>query len=694
VLLTSCRPEDRSVPLPDKLGILLENAASGSGSELDQLAETGGEGAWFALAAAAEEAGYHGLARDLQIRSAQEDGYPYGLISLTSALIADPAALRNPLRVLKNAEKHYGPDERLRHARIAVLEAEGKDRALADEMEFYRGESWELPVLSAALRREEMDAELEAVTERLILHTADPEVLLLLPEEAVDALSPEYRHLFAGRTDHSLDDYRAWLTAAAVAEEVCSLESSAPVFAEMADTAREEGREEEWAGVLTDAALKLCGAKRYGASFQAGRLYREKRDWREASEAFRLAAGALPKGLPRDRAVWYQLKTMYQDNTVTTEEELEAFSMVAGSWDDSGRFDGLIEEFLHRRIRRGEWNTLETVYRDWGSAWPAGERSRAAWLLAFAAWEGRLTGGISPGKYLETAFEAAPWSWSGLRAAGILDKELSSLFPEDPAFPSPAEISIGNEAGEEDLIIRLYLKWGLNRLAAETVMENSDLYTAGTIRLTAHALGESDPRLSIRIASQLWGREGFSPSREDLLLRYPLPRVNGVLASEIAREEGLPPEILIGLVRTESAWDSFAVSRSGAEGLAQFMPSTWDEWTRRLRLSEDADPMDPETNLTLAAAYLEWLNLRDWTFGWPDVLVSYNAGGGRLRSWRRERPGLGEDLFGVSIPVEEPRSYISKVLSAGTIYGYLYAGKTPASLHREWDLEMIPIRNE
>jgi hypothetical protein len=45
----------------------------------------------------------------------------------------------------------------------------------------------------------------------------------------------------------------------------------------------------------------------------------------------------------------------------------------------------------------------------------------------------------------------------------------------------------------------------------------------------------------------------------------------------------------------------------------------------------------------------------------------------------------------MSIPVEEPRSYIRKVLSAGTIYGYLYAGKSPGALHREWGLEMIEV---
>ena len=690
VLLASCRPDERGFSPPSDLSdldVILQKASTGSLSDIEKLAREGGRGAWFALAAAAGEAGYHNLAHSLQVISAQKDEAPFGLISLSSVLIDNPEALEKPLRALKKAEKVYGPDERLRQARIVVFAAQGNDKDLVKEMDNYRGKSWEAPALAAVLRRGEMDAEQKAITERYILHVSDPEFLLLLPEDSIDELSPAYKSLFAGRTTGSLEGYRAWLSAASVAEEVCSLESSPPVFAEMFEAAREVGLEGEWAGILGEAASKLCGSKRFGASFQAGRLYREIGKYRKASSAFLSASVAVPRGLPRDRAMWYHLKTMFEDNSVSLSEELEAFSRTAGYWDDSERFDDVLEEFLHRRVRRGEWAALEAFYRDWGSSWPPGEKSLAAWLLAFARWEGRLPGDESSAEsikeYLETAFEAAPWSWAGLRAAGILEKDLSLVFQPDSGTIAPGE------PGEDDLVIRLYLDWGLNHLAGDTVMKNPELYSEKTVRLTAHAMEDENPRLSIRIAGQLWGREGFIPVREDLILRYPLPY--GSLAGDIAVEQGLPPEILNGLVRTESAWDYQAVSRSGAEGLAQFMPSTWNEWTRRLRLPEDADPMDPQTNLTLAAAYLEWLYLRDWTFGWPDVLVSYNAGGGRLRGWRRELPGLGEDLFGMSLPVEEPRSYIRKVLSAATIYGYLYAGKTPRSLHEEWDLEIISV---
>jgi soluble lytic murein transglycosylase len=240
-----------------------------------------------------------------------------------------------------------------------------------------------------------------------------------------------------------------------------------------------------------------------------------------------------------------------------------------------------------------------------------------------------------------------------------------------------------------DAVLRLYLSWELTALAYEEVLSFPYLYEEETVRMAAEAIQSEDPRKSIRIAGLLWGRDGFTPTQEDLLLRHPLPF--GSLAARKAASENLPPNLFYGLIRTESAWDSDAVSRSGAQGLAQFMPATWEEWVGRLRYPEDADPMDPETNLTLAAAYLKWLDEREWTDGWVDVLISYNAGGGRLRTWRSQRPGLGSDLFGMSVPIEEPRSYVGKVLSAATLYGYLYDGKSPGSLHEEWGLDMLKV---
>ena len=93
---------------------MLRNAASGSPLELYRLGRLGGEGAWFVLAAAADEAGHTALSRDLRIRSAENEAAPFGTRSLSLLLIDDPEAIRKPLKALRKAEKRYGPDEGLR----------------------------------------------------------------------------------------------------------------------------------------------------------------------------------------------------------------------------------------------------------------------------------------------------------------------------------------------------------------------------------------------------------------------------------------------------------------------------------------------------------------------------------------------------------------------------------------------------
>lgn len=665
-----------------------------------KLGRSGGEGAWFVLAAAAQEAGYDTLVGELRKRSAEEDIAPFGPLSLSSLLTENPEVFPAPLRVLRQAERQvrrFSADAsaetvNLRPARIAVLAYLGREKALSKEMENYLGESYEAPVIAAALRRNPEDPLLAAQAERFILHSTDPGSLISIPFAAAKGLSEGYAELFRARGFYAgaeyaaaLREYGVWLKVATDNPGVCDFEGVSPVFAEIGLSARHVGEEAAWAGILFDASADLNGSKRYAAAYQAGRLYRGLGEYDKARTALLAAADAMGPSLDRDRALWLGWRAMYEDTRTTSEEELAYLSRAVESWSNPDRFSDVMEEFLHRRVRRGEWALLEQVWRDRGAAWPDSARSQGALALAFASAEGRLPNGADVAALLQTAFEAAPYSWSGLRAAGLLD----TIPPIAPVV----DIGDGDDSRYEmpvnDAVLRLYLKWGLVTLAYEEVFSSPYLYQEESIRMTARALLSRDPRKSIRIAGLLWGRDGFKPTQDDLFLRYPLPY--GPLASEKADSENLPVNLLFGLIRTESAWDSDAVSRSGAQGLAQFMPATWKEWVGRLRYPDEADPMDPETNLALAAAYLRWLDEREWTDGWVDVLVSYNAGGGRLRAWRNQRPGLGEDLFGMSVPIEEPRSYVGKVLSAATLYGYLYAGRSPRSLHEEWGLNMLEV---
>jgi len=689
ILLVSCQAAISDSSRDDvHLDELIAKAAKGSPNKLYQLGFDGGDGAWFALAALAEDAGYLELRREMQIRSTQFDGAPYAVLSLSNLLISDPYALRRPLKHIKRAEKRFGAGSALRSAKIAVLAAYQREKKLASEMSAFGGEPWEAPVLAAALRRERKNSAHSAQAERFVLHCPEPQALKHLVGALPGDFAPAYLSLLQARLSFSqgqdaraLEDYQLWLDEAIQSEDNSHSEIPHSIFYEIGKAARRAGMGKPWAGILAASALKLSGSQRFAAWYVAGELFRINGDQAAALEAFTMAADSVSSGLERDRAMWQRLATILRGNQSTVDEAVSALNHSSERWARPERFTDLLQLFLHQRVYRGEWALLAGLFHEWKDYWPNDIRAEAAWILAFAVHEGRVSG--SARRYLEIAVESSPLSWPGLRAAGILNYNLDGIIASSPGEAADPELSV------DDQVLLLYLEWHLAERAADAVLSNPERYSSHTIRQVSFALFETDPRLSIRIAGYLTKRPDYRANRIDLLLRHPLPYAP--MARDIAFENNLPPEIFLGLIRTESAWDRYAVSRSGAQGLAQFMPATWAEWVARLKLSGNPDPFDPDTNLRMSAAYLYWLFHRDWTFGWIDVLASYNAGGGRVRTWRRNRPHYGADLFAVSIPAEEPRNYISKVLSAATIYGYIHDNSAPRHLHQEWGLEMIAV---
>jgi hypothetical protein len=107
---------------------------------------------------------------------------------------------------------------------------------------------------------------------------------------------------------------------------------------------------------------------------------------------------------------------------------------------------------------------------------------------------------------------------------------------------------------------------------------------------------------------------GEPPSRESICL--------AVQSAAAANE--LPIEFFTRLIWQESRFDPRAVSRKGAQGVAQFMPKTalW----RGL-----ADPFDPIQALPQSAAFLRELRTQFGNLGL--AAAAYNAGPGRVQAW-------------------------------------------------------------
>ncbi len=72
---------------------------------------------------------------------------------------------------------------------------------------------------------------------------------------------------------------------------------------------------------------------------------------------------------------------------------------------------------------------------------------------------------------------------------------------------------------------------------------------------------------------------------------------------------------------TTSANGALITSKTGAMGLMQLMPETWQDMQRQYGLGQN--PYDPHDNVMAGTAYLRWLYEK---FGFPKMFAAYNAG--------------------------------------------------------------------
>ena len=154
-------------------------------------------------------------------------------------------------------------------------------------------------------------------------------------------------------------------------------------------------------------------------------------------------------------------------------------------------------------------------------------------------------------------------------------------------------------------------------------------------------------------------------------LYYPIEE-KGFLADR-AKESGVDPAVLRGLVRQESVFEPRARSRAGALGLTQLMPATAKSLSRSVLRSRyrEAFLYDPGANARLGAAYFKRLLDR---FGGKTLfaLAAYNGGPTRMARVLRENPNRDDDEVFESHPAYETRDYVRRVMLYAESYRELY----------------------
>jgi soluble lytic murein transglycosylase len=139
-----------------------------------------------------------------------------------------------------------------------------------------------------------------------------------------------------------------------------------------------------------------------------------------------------------------------------------------------------------------------------------------------------------------------------------------------------------------------------------------------------------------------------------------------------AAKNQLPPHLVFGIIRQESAFDTQAQSWAGARGLMQLMPATARELAGRAGLAYSHEKLsDPAFNVRLGTTYFsQVLNMFDHNV--ELALAGYNGGPYRIKRLWKESGSRELDRFLEGLDLEESKTYVKRILVLSDSYRQLY----------------------
>ncbi len=137
---------------------------------------------------------------------------------------------------------------------------------------------------------------------------------------------------------------------------------------------------------------------------------------------------------------------------------------------------------------------------------------------------------------------------------------------------------------------------------------------------------------------------------------------------EYSKVNDVDPSFVLAVIAIESRFRPEAVSRAGAVGLMQIMPSTGEILVDEIGIEGYSDDglKDPDVNIRLGTYYIGKLQRK---YG-SDVLAlaAYNAGEGRVNSLINETNTVPGEILPSDLPWPETKRYVRSVL---LIYSFL-----------------------
>ncbi len=385
----------------------------------------------------------------------------------------------------------------------------------------------------------------------------------------------------------------------------------------------------------------------------------------KAERCYAQALERSSQGEEKRRIQWYRMRLILEH----AEEDFITFLKREGPFDNRGAyFDDLLDDYFSRLVRSRRWEEMDALVLPLLESGLKEPFYQLIFLLEKAPQP------FQPSERSRSyfgLFPTDPRSYLALRQAPL-------LWPVPPAGQTGIPVS-SPSTKEADEFYSILLEAGYMNEALRLWEKEKEALSLKTVMAYGEKLREENRLYDmIRFTGYWYYRFPSSLTAPLIPLVYPgTDRYD--LSPPGGDKHSVPPELILGVIRRESAFKEDALSFAGAVGLMQLLPSTAEELAQKKRMA-GWSLTEPRDNILLGTFYLDWLRRRPWTSSWIDVLASYNGGGGNLRQWKRRWGDLEPELFIQSIPYRETRNYVRQVIVASAYYRYLETGRPPG----EW----------
>ncbi|HEX4924389.1 MAG TPA: transglycosylase SLT domain-containing protein [Bdellovibrionales bacterium] len=287
-----------------------------------------------------------------------------------------------------------------------------------------------------------------------------------------------------------------------------------------------------------------------------------------------------------------------------------------------------------------------------------------------------------------------PLTYYGLRAQAETSENLVALPESQVKFKAEIDFNGTERSSWERMQVLLKAGWYEEaQLELAELIEPADPVTKALLsRYWASAMGYSK---ALKIMNQAWTQDpGLQVAP---LIRIVFPFEYKEYVEQEAKKYGMEPALVWSLIRQESAFESKAVSSSGALGLMQLIPPTGQEVAQDLRLKTVTGRESffiPALNIQMGTYYLNKM-LRKFEGNVAFALAAYNAGPERFGRWLRSRGQINaknsdpeNETWMDDLPWSETNFYVKAILRNLLIYRSLDRGRVPL-LNPVWANEAV-----